>query len=112
MSSHLMTRHGKAAGATTPMDTPDRKWVQDIQDVLTDEGGTAAISRGRVTGDTGNEDGNVGALRAPVCLEEPPGSGYHAVPLQYIQEPGHVQGVIRLVQVQEDQVQDLLHQGR
>ena len=36
-------------------------------DVLPDEGGTAVMSRGRVPGDTGNEDGNAGAFRAPAC---------------------------------------------
>ena len=53
--------------ATTPMDTLDGKRGQDIQDVLPNKGGTAAISSGRVPGNTGNEDGNAGALRALAC---------------------------------------------
>ena len=49
------------------MGTPDGNMVQDIQDVLPDKGGTADMSRGRVPGDTGNKDGNAGALCAPAC---------------------------------------------
>ena len=51
--------------ATTPMDTPDGKRGQDIQDVLPKEGRTAAMSRGGVPGVPGNGDGNAGALRDP-----------------------------------------------
>ena len=54
-------------GATTPMEPPDRKRDQDIQDILPDEGGTVAMSRVGVSGGTGKEDGNAGALRAPAC---------------------------------------------
>ena len=57
----------ESGGVPTSMDTPDGKRGQDIQDVFPDEGGTAAISYGRVPGDTGNEDGNAGALRALAC---------------------------------------------
>ena len=55
----------ESGGATTPMDTPDGNRGQDIQDVLPDKGETVAMSHGGVPGDTGNEDGNAGALRAP-----------------------------------------------
>ena len=48
----------------------------------------------------------------PIRLEEPPGSGAHAVPFQDLQSLVPVQSVIHLVQVQEDHVQDLLLQGR
>ena len=40
----------ESGGATTPVDPPDGKRGQDVQDVLPDKGGTAAVSRGRVTG--------------------------------------------------------------
>ena len=47
----------------------------------------------------------------PVPVEEAEGHGTHAIYLQDIQEPGPVQGFIRLVQVQEDRVKDLLPHG-
>ena len=49
------------------MDTPEGKRGPDIGDVLPDEGGATAMSRGKVPGDTGNKDCNAGALRAPEC---------------------------------------------
>ena len=48
----------------------------------------------------------------PIRPEEPKGLGAHAVTFQDMKAPGPVQGVIRLVQVQEDHLQDLLPQGR
>ena len=39
----------------------------NLQDILPGERSTAEISSGRVTGQSGDEDGNVGALRAPEC---------------------------------------------
>ena len=49
------------------MEPPDGKRGQDVQDVLPNEGGTAAMSLGGVPGGPGNVDGDVGALRAPAC---------------------------------------------
>ena len=65
MSSHLMTRHGKAAGRRRLWTPPDERRGQDVQDVLPDEGGTASMYRGGVPGGSRNKDGNAGALRAP-----------------------------------------------
>ena len=48
----------------------------------------------------------------PINPEDPTSLGTHAVALQDIKAPGPVQGVIRLVQVQEDHVQDIIPQGR
>ena len=47
-----------------------------------------------------------------ICLEEPMGPGAHTVTFQDIQAPEPIQCVIRLVQFQEDHLQDLLTQGR
>ena len=47
----------------------------------------------------------------PIQLEELKGRGTHAITLQYTQAPGPVQRIISLLQVQEDRVEDLLHQG-
>ena len=55
----------KSGGATTPVDPPDERRGQDVQDVLPDEGGTASMYRGGVPGGSRNKDGNAGALRAP-----------------------------------------------
>ena len=46
----------ESGGTKTPMDTPEGKWGPDIQDVLPDEGWTAAMSCGRVPRDSGNKD--------------------------------------------------------
>ena len=54
----------KSGGATTPVDPPGGRQGQDVQDVLPNEGGTAAMSRGGVPGGPSNKDGNAGALRA------------------------------------------------
>ena len=47
----------------------------------------------------------------PICLENPTGSGSHAVTFQDLKAPGPVQCITRLVQVQEYHVQDLPPQG-
>ena len=47
----------------------------------------------------------------PVPVEEEEGPGIHAISLQDLQAPGTVQGVVHLVQFQEDQVKDLPHHG-
>ena len=39
-------------------------------------------------------------------------NGTHAITLQDNQAPGPVQGILRLVQVQEDCMEELLPQGR
>ena len=55
----------ESGGATTPVDPPDGRRGQDVQDVPPDEGGTAEISCGGVPRGPSNKDGNAGALRAP-----------------------------------------------
>ena len=48
------------------MDPPPSGWgAQDIQDVITDEGGTEEVSCNRVHGGFSDKDGNAGALHAP-----------------------------------------------
>ena len=54
----------ESGGATTPVDPPDGKRGKEVQDVLPDERGTTAMSRGGVPGGPSNKDGNAGALRA------------------------------------------------
>ena len=50
------------------MDHPGRgERDPDLQDDLPGEGRTAEMSSGRVTGNSGDEDGNAGALCAPSC---------------------------------------------
>ena len=70
----------ESVGATTHMDSLDGKRGQDIQDVLPEEGGIAAMSRGGVPGGTGNEDGSAGALRAPACLRHCGDAGIRKLP--------------------------------
>ena len=48
----------------------------------------------------------------PVPAEEAEGPGYHDISLKYLQALGPIQGFIRLVQVQEYHVKDLLPHGR
>ena len=65
-SSDDSTREG--GGATATVDHPSRgKGPPGIPDVLSGKGGTADILCGRVPGESGDEDGNVGALHAPAC---------------------------------------------
>ena len=52
----------KIVGATTPVDPPDRKRGQDVQDVLLDKGGNVAMYRGGVPGFPSNKDGNAGSI--------------------------------------------------
>ena len=56
------------SGAKTTLDNPDiRQGPPGIPDVLSGKGGTAEMPRGGVPGETGDEDGDVGALCAPAC---------------------------------------------
>ena len=48
----------------------------------------------------------------PVTAKEAEGPGTHTIYLQDIQAHGHIQGVLCLVQVQENRVKDLLPHGR
>ena len=48
----------------------------------------------------------------PITAEEVEEKRPHAISLHDIQTPGPVQGFVRLVQVQEDRVKDLLPHGR
>ena len=54
--------------AKTPVEKPDRgQGTPGIPDVLSGKEGTAEMPREGVLGETGDEDGNAGALRAPAC---------------------------------------------
>ena len=56
----------ESGGAMTPVDHPSRgQGPPGIPDVLSVKGGTAYMPRGGVPGESGDGDGNVGALRAP-----------------------------------------------
>ena len=72
-----------------PMDTPEVKRGPDIQDVLTNEGGTTAMSRGRVPGETGNEEYNAGAIRAPACPRHRGDAGGRKLPPPTVSQVGH-----------------------
>ena len=53
-------------GAKMPVDNKDRgQGVPGVPDVLSGKGGTAEMPRGWVPGETGNKDGDEGALCAP-----------------------------------------------
>ena len=55
-------------GETAAMEhTGRRDQTPDVPDVLPGEGRTAKISGGGVPGQSGNEDGNAGALCEPAC---------------------------------------------
>ena len=56
----------ECGGETAAMDHTGRKeWPPELTDVLSVKGGTAEIPRGGVPRESGNEDSNAGALRAP-----------------------------------------------
>ena len=42
-------------------------WASDLQDNLPDEGRPVELYSGGMPGQSGDEDGNVGAIRAPAC---------------------------------------------
>ena len=51
-----------------PVDNPDRgQGLPGIPDVLSKKGGTVEMPRGGVLRETGDEDGDAGALCAPAC---------------------------------------------
>ena len=53
---------------TSAMKHPGRgDWASDLQDDLIGEGRTAELSSGGMPGQSGDKDGNVGALREPSC---------------------------------------------
>ena len=50
------------------MENPDRgQSLPGILDFLSGKGGIAEMPRGGLPGETGDEDGDAGALRAPAC---------------------------------------------
>ena len=53
---------------TSAMKHPGRgDWASDLQDDLPGEGRPAEIPSGGMPGQSGDKDGNVGALREPSC---------------------------------------------
>ena len=48
--------------------------------ILSVKGGTTDIPRGGVPGESGDEDGNAGALRAPACPRHRGGAGAKKLP--------------------------------
>ena len=50
------------------MEHPGRRdWTPDVQDDLPGKGRTAEMTSGEVPGQSGDEDGDAGALQAPAC---------------------------------------------
>ena len=66
-----------------------------IPDVLSGKGGTAEMPRGGVTGETGDEDGNAGALCAPACPRHHGDAGGRKLPpptVHQVQHAGPLEG--------------------
>ena len=58
----------EGGGAATPVDYPGHgKGPPGIPDILSGKGGTVDMPRRGVPGESGNKDGNTGALRALEC---------------------------------------------
>ena len=55
--------------------TGRREWSPDLPDVFPGEGRTEEMPRGGVPGQSGDEDGNAGALCAPACPQHRSDSG-------------------------------------
>ena len=71
----------EGSGATAAVDHPGRgKGPPGIPDVLSEKGGTVDIPRGRVPRESGDEDGNVGALRALACPQHHGDAGGSKLP--------------------------------
>ena len=65
-SSDDSTREG--GGETAAMEQTSRgEWYPELPDVFPSEGRTAEMPSGGVPGQSGDEDSNAGALRAPAC---------------------------------------------
>ena len=65
-SSDESTREG--GGETAAMGHTGRgEWSPELPDVFPGEGRNAEMPSGGVPRQSGNEDGNAGALRAPAC---------------------------------------------
>ena len=71
----------EGGGGMSAMEHPDRgDRASDLQDDLTGEGRTAELSSGRMPGQSGDEDGNAGALLEPACLRHRGDSGGRKLP--------------------------------
>ena len=57
----------ESGGSKTPVDNPYRRQGPVIPDVLSGKGGTSEMPRGGVPRETGDKDGDAGALCAPAC---------------------------------------------
>ena len=58
----------EGSGETAAMEHTGRgEWSPELPDVFPGKGRTVEMPRGGVPGQSGNEDGNAGALRAPAC---------------------------------------------
>ena len=63
-----MNQPGRVAEIRWQWSTPDvGDWASDLQDNLPDEGRPVELYSGGMTGQSGDEDGNVGAILAPAC---------------------------------------------
>ena len=71
----------EGGGATAKVDhTGLGKGAPGIPDVLSGKGGTADMPRGGVSGESGDEDGNAGALSAPACPRHRGDDGGRKIP--------------------------------
>ena len=72
------------------MDNPDiGQGPPGIPDVLSGKGGTTDMPRGGVPRETGDEDGNAGALRAPACTRQRGDAGGRKFPPPTVHQVRH-----------------------
>ena len=70
----------------------------ELPDVLSGKGGTAEMPRVGVPGESGDEDGNAGALRAPACPQQRGDAGGRKLPpptVRPVQHAGPQEGAKR-----------------
>ena len=87
-SSDVSTWEG--GGTTTSVKYPGRrKGTPRIPDVLSGNGGAADMPHGGVPGESGNKDGNAGALRAPACPQNRGDAGGRKIPPPTVRQVRH-----------------------
>ena len=90
----------EGGGATTSVDYPVRgKGPPGISDVLSGKGGTAYMPRVRVPGESGDDDGNAVALRAPACPQHCGDAGGRKLPpprVRQVRHAGPLEGAERV----------------
>ena len=69
-------------------------WTPDLPDVLPGKGRTADMPSGRVPGESGDKDGNTGALCAPACLQQRGDSGGRKLPPPTVRPVRHASPLV------------------